>query len=432
LIRPANGPRAAGHASQQKEVTVVKVAILSRKPSLFATERLRAAGLARGHEVQVIDYLRCYMNISAVRPTILYRGETLPEFDAVIPRIGASHTVYGTAVVRQFEILGVATANDSDAISRAHDKLRSLQLLAAQGIGLPSTGFAHSSRDLAGLLAGIGDAPVVVKLLNGMPGTGAILAETNAAATSVIEAFSGLDAESLVQEFIAESAGTSLRCLVVGKRVVAAMRRTARPGEFRSNLHRGGDALRVRLSRAERKAAVRAAAALGLQVAGVDMLVSNRGPLVTAVNASPELERIERATGIDVAAKIYEYLERQVAGPEKKSAAPARVTVAVPALAIAPETVVAAAAGATVSRSTAPVLAAPAALPASAGWNGAALAAAGVLPSSSALPSSAVPSSALNVAASPVSVSRPAATILPASGGVAKSGDRAHVAVAIA
>ena len=185
----------------------MKVAILSRKPSLFATERLRAAGLARGHEVQVIDYLRCYMNISAVRPTILYRGEALPEFDVVIPRIGASHTVYGTAVVRQFEILGVATANGSDAISRAHDKLRSLQMLAAQGIGLPSTGFAHSSRDLAGLLAGIGDAPVVVKLLNGMPGTGAILAETNAAAASVIEAFSGLDAESLVQEFIAEAAG---------------------------------------------------------------------------------------------------------------------------------------------------------------------------------------------------------------------------------
>ncbi|HEY1785454.1 MAG TPA: 30S ribosomal protein S6--L-glutamate ligase, partial [Pirellulales bacterium] len=304
----------------------MKVAILSRKPSLFATERLRAAGLARGHEVQVIDYLRCYMNISAVRPTILYRGVTLPEFDIVIPRIGASHTVYGTAVVRQFEIMGVATANDSDAISRAHDKLRSLQLLAAQGIGLPSTGFAHSSRDLASLLAVIGDAPVVVKLLNGMPGTGAILAETNAAAASVIEAFSGLDAESLVQEFIAESAGTSLRCLVVGKRVVAAMRRSARPGEFRSNLHRGGDALRVRLSRAERTAAVRAAAALGLEVAGVDMLVSQRGPLVTAVNASPELERIERATGVDVADKIYEYLERQAAGPEKKPVPPAGVT----------------------------------------------------------------------------------------------------------
>ncbi len=337
----------------------MKVAILSRKPSLFATERLRAAGLARGHEVQVIDYLRCYMNISAVRPTILYRGVALPTFDMVIPRIGASHTVYGTAVVRQFEIMGVATANGSDAISRAHDKLRSLQLLAAQGIGLPSTGFAHSSRDLAGLLAGIGDAPVVVKLLNGMPGTGAILAETNAAAASVIEAFSGLDAESLVQEFIAESAGTSLRCLVVGKRVVAAMRRSARPGEFRSNLHRGGDALRVRLSRAERRAAVRAAAALGLAVAGVDLLVSHRGPLVTAVNASPELERIERATGIDVADKIYEYLERQVAGPEKKPARSIPAVIGPPALAIAPETVGAATASAA-ARSTALVLAAAA------------------------------------------------------------------------
>ena len=286
--------------------------------------------------MQVIDYLRCYMNISAVRPTILYRGAPLPDFDAVIPRIGASHTVYGTAVVRQFEILGVATANGSEAIARAHDKLRSLQMLAAEGIGLPSTGFAHSSRDLAGLIGGIGEAPLVVKLLGGMPGTGAILAETNAAAASVIEAFSGLDAESLVQEFIAESAGTSLRCLVVGKRVVAAMRRRARPGEFRSNLHRGGDAERVRLTRAERRTAVRAARALGLSVAGVDLLVSRRGPLVTAVNASPELERIETTTQVDISAKVYEHLERQVAGQLKKSAAQA---VAAPALAIAQATV---------------------------------------------------------------------------------------------
>jgi ribosomal protein S6--L-glutamate ligase len=330
----------------------VKVAILSRKTSLFATERLKAAGQARGHEVQVIDYLRCYMNISAVRPTILYRGAPLPQFDAVIPRIGASHTVYGTAVVRQFEILDVATANSSDAISRAHDKLRSLQILAAEGIGLPSTGFAHSSRDLAGLLAGIGGEPKVVKLLGGIPGTGAILAETSAAASSVIEAFSGLEAESLVQEFIAEAAGTSLRCLVVGKRVVAAMCRRARPGEFRSNLHRGGDAERVRLTRAERQTAVRAAAALGLHVAGVDMLASRRGPLVTAVNASPELERIETATGVDVAAKIYEYLERQLAGPEKKHERPVKTTDAPPVLAIAPATV-----GAAVARSTALVVA---------------------------------------------------------------------------
>jgi ribosomal protein S6--L-glutamate ligase len=335
-------------------VIAVKVAILSRKPSLPATERLRAAGLARGHDVQVIDYLRCYMNISAARPTILYRGAPLPHFDAVIPRIGASHTVYGTAVVRQFEILSVATANGSDAISRAHDKLRSLQILAAEGIGLPSTGFAHSSRDLAGLMAGIGEAPLVVKLLAGMPGTGAILAETNAAAASVIEAFSGLDAESLVQEFIAESAGVSLRCLVVGKRVVAAMRRRARPGEFRSNLHRGGDAERVKLSRAERQTAVRAAAALGLHVAGVDMLVSRRGPLVTAVNASPELERIETATQVDVSAKIYEFLERQLAAPAKKATTAARSAGAVAVLAVAPATVPAAA-----ERLTAQVVAAP-------------------------------------------------------------------------
>jgi ribosomal protein S6--L-glutamate ligase len=379
---------------------------------LFATERLRAAGLARGHEVQVIDYLRCYMNISAVGPTILYRGLTLPKFDIVIPRIGASHTVYGTAVVRQFEILGVATANGSDAISRAHDKLRSLQLLAAQGIGLPSTGFAHSSRDLTSLLAGIGDAPVVVKLLNGMPGTGAILAETNAAAASVLEAFSGLDAESLVQEFIAESAGTSLRCLVVGKRVVAAMRRSARPGEFRSNLHRGGDALRVRLSRAERTAAVRAAAALGLHVAGVDMLVSHRGPLVTAVNASPELERIERATGVDVAGKIFEYLERQVAGPEKKPAAVIPAAVGSPVL-----TLVAAAAE---LDGSVPAAAAP--------LSGAALLAAtepaaAVLPASTSGAVPAMPpvvSAALHGAAHPVPAARTATTILSAPSGVPK------------
>jgi len=341
----------------------VKVAILSRKPTLAATDRLRAAGQARGHEVQVIDYLRCYMNISAVRPTILYRGEALPEFDAVIPRIGASHTVYGTAVVRQFEILGVESANGSESISRAHDKLRSLQILAAEGIGLPSTGFAHSSRDLAGLLAGIGNAPVVVKLLGAMPGTGAILAETNAAATSVIEAFSGLDAESLVQEFIQEAAGTSLRCLVVGRRVVAAMRRSARPGEFRSNLHRGGEATRVRLTRAERSTAVRAAAALGLNVAGVDMLASHRGPLVTAVNASPELERIETATGVDVAGKIYEFLERSLAGPAKQAEPEPVAASAPPALSIAPSTVVSAGAVAT-GRATALVVPTAASLPA--------------------------------------------------------------------
>ncbi|HEX4144256.1 MAG TPA: 30S ribosomal protein S6--L-glutamate ligase [Pirellulales bacterium] len=398
----------------------MKVAILSRKPSLFATERLRAAGQARGHEVQVIDYLRCYMNISPVRPTILYRGQALPEFDAVIPRIGASHTVYGTAVVRQFEILGVATANGSDAIARAHDKLRSLQLLAAEGIGLPSTGFAHSSRDLAGLLAGIGDAPVVVKLLNGMPGTGAILAETNAAAASVIEAFSGLDAESLVQEFVAEAAGSSLRCLVVGKRVVAAMRRSARPGEFRSNLHRGGDALRVRLSRAERAAAVRAAAALGLDVAGVDMLVSRRGPLVMAVNASPELEHIERATGVDVAGKIYEHLERQLAGPEKKPASAAGGSTA-PALAIAPPEVTVATACAV----------APTELNAPAQTVAPALSTATTLAAAAAAPAATVSSTTVSSATVPSPALRPAATSVPAPAGLGRSAKRALVVASV-
>ena len=300
----------------------MRVAILSRKPSLYSTERLRTAGVARGHDVRVIDYLRCYMNITALRPTVMYQGQELPPLDAIIPRIGCSHAIYGTAVVRQFQMLDVLSANDSEAILRSHDKLRCLQLLAAEGIELPSTGCAHSSRDLSGLIDSVSAAPLVVKLLGGLPGTGAILAATRQAAESVMEAFGGLDADSLVQEFVREAAGSSLRLLVVGKRVVAAMRRRARPGEFRSNLHRGGDAEKVRPTPEERRSAVRAAQALGLHVAGVDMLQSLRGPLVMAVNSSPELEGIQRATQVDVAGKIFEFLERSLDARRQKQLRP--------------------------------------------------------------------------------------------------------------
>jgi ribosomal protein S6--L-glutamate ligase len=249
----------------------------------------------------------------------MYQGKDLPALDAIIPRIGCSHAVYGTAVVRQFEMLDVLSANDSESITRAHDKLRCLQLLAASGIELPSTGFGHSSRDISGLIACVSPAPLVVKLLGGLPGAGAILAETRQAAASVMEAFGGLDADSLVQEFVREAAGSSLRLFVVGKRVVAAMRRRARPGEFRSNLHRGGNGEKVRPTPAARRIAVQAAQALGLSVAGVDMLESARGPLVMAVNSSPELEGIERATGVDVAGKIFDFLERRLALEQGKA-----------------------------------------------------------------------------------------------------------------
>jgi ribosomal protein S6--L-glutamate ligase len=289
---------------------------------LHSTERLRAAGAARGHDVRVIDYLRCYMNITALRPTVMYQGQVLPPLDAIIPRIGCSHAIYGTAVVRQFEMLGVLPANDSESILNSHDKLRCLQLLAARGIELPSTGFAHARGDLSGLIDCVSAGPLVVKLLGGMPGAGAILAGTRQAAESVMEAFGGLDADSLVQEFIREAAGSSLRLFVVGKRVVAAMRRRARAGEFRSNLHRGGHAEKVRPTKAERKAAVSAAQALGLQVAGVDMLQSDRGPLVMAVNSSPELEGIQRATQVDVADKIFAFLERSLETHQQKQREP--------------------------------------------------------------------------------------------------------------
>jgi ribosomal protein S6--L-glutamate ligase len=288
----------------------VKIAILSRKASLYSTRRLKEAGQQRDHQMQVVDYLRCYMDIAAHRPKVMYQGNSLEGFDALIPRIGASHTFYGTAVVRQFEMMGVFPTNESQAITRSRDKLRCLQLLSRKGIGLPVTGFAHSTKDIQGLISIVGGSPLVVKLLEGTQGIGVILAETRKAAEAVIEAFRGLDANILVQEYLKEAGGADLRCFVVGDRVIAAMKRQAQPGEFRSNIHRGGSAEKIKLTPEERTTAVRAARAMGLNVAGVDLIRSNHGPVVIEVNSSPGLEGIEEATGIDVASKIIAFIER--------------------------------------------------------------------------------------------------------------------------
>lgn len=288
----------------------MKIIILSRGPSLFSTGRLRQAAIERGHEVRVIDYLRCYMNITSSKPSVIYAGEPL-EADAIIPRIGATYTFYGAAVVRQFEVMGVTTANGSQAISRSRDKLRALQILSHAGVGLPVTGFAHSSKDIDGVIGSVGGPPLIIKLLEGTQGVGVVLAETRKAAESVMAAFRQLDANILVQEFIKESGGADIRVIVVGGKAVAAMRRQAAPGEFRSNLHRGGTAKPIKLTQKERATAVKAARLMGLSVAGVDMLRSQRGPLVIEVNSSPGLEGIETFTGIDVAGKMIEWLETE-------------------------------------------------------------------------------------------------------------------------
>lgn len=288
----------------------MKIAILSRKSALYSTRRLKEAGEQRGHEVHVVDYLRCYMDITAHRPKVLFQGHALEGFHAVIPRIGASKTFYGTAVVRQFEMMNVFPANESQGISRSRDKLRCLQLLARDGIGLPVTGFAHSTKDIDGLLNICGGAPVIIKLIEGTQGIGVILGETRKAAQAVIEAFRGLDANILVQEFVKEAGGSDIRCFVVGNRVVAAMKRQGPPGEFRSNLHRGGTAEKIKLTPEERSTARRAAKCMGLNIAGVDILRSNHGPVVMEVNSTPGLEGIEGASGVDVSAKIIEFLEK--------------------------------------------------------------------------------------------------------------------------
>ncbi|MFU8814028.1 MAG: 30S ribosomal protein S6--L-glutamate ligase [Pseudomonadales bacterium] len=287
----------------------MKIAILSRNSRLYSTRRLVEAARERGHTAVVIDTLRCYMNMATARPSIHYKGEEIIDFDAVIPRIGASITFYGCAVVRQFEMMGVYAVNESVAISRSRDKLRSMQLLARRDIGMPLTGFAHSPDDIPDLIDMVGGAPLVVKLLEGTQGVGVVLAETRKAAESVIEAFLGINVDIMVQEFIAESKGTDVRCFIVGDKVVTAMQRTGKPGEFRSNLHRGGTAALAKITPTERRMAVRAAKAMGLNVAGVDLIRSNHGPLVLEVNSSPGLEGIEQASGKDVAGSIIEFIE---------------------------------------------------------------------------------------------------------------------------
>ena len=290
----------------------MKLAILSRNAKLYSTQRLIQAARERGHTVRVLDPLRCYMKIAPGEFQINYKGKALKGIDAVIPRIGASITRYGTAVLRQFELMGAFTPNSSDAILRARDKLRCHQLLAGEGIGLPVTVFGDNPDDTMDLLSLLGKPPHVIKLNEGSQGAGVILAERLSASRSVVEALRGLFANFLVQEFIAEADGSDLRCFVVGERVVAAMRRQAEPGEFRSNLHRGGQASKVRLSAAERETALRAARVLGLEVAGVDLLRSNRGPLVLEVNSSPGLEGIEGVTEVDIAGAIIEHVAAQV------------------------------------------------------------------------------------------------------------------------
>ena len=292
--------------------------ILSRTPALYSTQALVQAAEARGHKVRVVDYLRCYMNITSSKPRIYLEGEEL-HADAIIPRIAVQHTAYGNAVVRQFEMMGVFTLNDSVAISRSRDKLRSLQLLAKKGIGLPVTGFAHSIDATNELISMCGGAPLVVKLLQGTQGMGVVLAETKKAAESVIEAFKEVRADILVQEYIAESKGSDIRCIVLGKKVVASMIRQGIDGEFRSNLHRGGQAKKVKISAEERKTAIRSAKIMGLHLAGVDLLRSARGPLVMEVNSSPGLEGIEKSTNKNVADAIIEFLEASLKDKKTQS-----------------------------------------------------------------------------------------------------------------
>lgn len=286
------------------------IAILSRNSHLYSTRRLLEEGIARGHKTQVVDHLRCNIVIEKKNPRIYYKDHYLDDVDAIIPRIGASVTFYGSAVVRQFEMRKVFTAVESQALIRSRDKLRSLQILSRAGIGLPKTVFTNYSRNIDEVLGEIGSLPVVIKLLEGTQGLGVVLADNKNAATSVIEAFHGLRARIIVQEFVKEAKGADVRAFVVDGKVVGAMKRQAKEGEFRSNLHRGGTATVIKLSREEKEVAIASAKAMGLGVAGVDMLQSKRGPLVMEVNSSPGLEGIEKATGVNIAGKIIEYLEK--------------------------------------------------------------------------------------------------------------------------
>lgn len=287
----------------------MKIAILSRKPELYSTQRLKEAALAHGHQIKIINTLRCYMNLSPDKPIIHYKGKKLSKFNAVIPRIGASFSYYGTAVVRQFEMMGTYCLNSSMSITRSRDKFRSLQLLSRKGIALPITGFAHSPDDIDDLIKMVGGAPLLIKLIEGTQGIGVVLAETKKAAESVIQAFLGLKVNIMVQEFVKEAQGIDVRCFVLGKKVIAAMQREASPGEFRSNVHRGGSIKAIKITPEERKLAVNAVKNMGLNLAGVDLLRSDRGPLVIEVNSSPGLEGIEKACKKNIAELIIEYIE---------------------------------------------------------------------------------------------------------------------------
>ncbi|MBU2896541.1 30S ribosomal protein S6--L-glutamate ligase [Vibrio hepatarius] len=297
----------------------MKIGILSRNAHLYSNQRLIEAAQNRGHEVKVIDALRCYMNINSDKPQIHFKGEELSGFDAIIPRIGASVTFYGTAVLRQFEMMGVYPVNESVAITRSRDKLRSMQLLSRKGVGMPITGFASKPDDVKDLLEMVGGTPVVIKLLEGTQGIGVVLAETRKAAESVIEAFMGLKANIMVQEYIKEAEGADVRCFVIGDKVIAAMKRQGAEGEFRSNLHRGGSASLTKITPQERRTAIAAAKIMGLNVAGVDLLRSSRGPLVMEVNSSPGLEGIEAATGKDIAGMIIEFIQKNAASKRTKT-----------------------------------------------------------------------------------------------------------------
>ncbi|TMV07138.1 30S ribosomal protein S6--L-glutamate ligase [Ruegeria sediminis] len=288
----------------------MKIAMLARNANLYTHQRLKAAAEERGHQLDIIDTLRCYMNIASRRPEIYYNGEKLTGYDAVIPRIGASVTFYGTAVLRQFEMMGVYPLNESVAIGRSRDKLRSMQLMARDGIGLPVTTFAHDPKQTEEVLRLAGGAPIVIKLLEGTQGIGVVLADTDRSAKSVVEAFRGAGVNIMLQEFIKEAGGTDIRAIVIGGKVVAAMKRTGAAGEFRSNLHRGGSAQVVKLTPEERATALRAAKTMGLNACGVDMLRANHGPVIMEVNSSPGLEGVEKATGLDIAGKMIEFLEK--------------------------------------------------------------------------------------------------------------------------
>ncbi len=294
----------------------MKIAVLSRNSALYSTRRLVEAIQKRGHQAVVIDHLKCDLMIEANGPSIFYQGIELTGIDAIVPRIGASVTFYGTAVVRQFEMMGVFSTTYSQSIVRSRDKLRSLQILSGAGLPMPKTAFTNYSKEEKNIVDKVGGSPLIIKLLEGTQGLGVVLAETRKAAVSVIEAFHGLKARIIVQEFIKEAKASDIRIFVVDGKVVGAMKRSGKEGEFRSNLHRGGKAEVIKLSRAERSVAVKAASSMGLSVAGVDLLQSARGPLILEVNSSPGLEGIEKATGVDIADKIVDYIERNQ--PKKK------------------------------------------------------------------------------------------------------------------